>query len=586
LWSPDDPYLYTVQCVVRVNGKVVDEVEQPLGFRWYSFDADNGFYLNGKQLSLRGTNRHQDYKNLGNAVPDSLHVHDMELIKGTGFNFVRLAHYPQDPSVLEAADRLGILIWEEIPIVNYITNSPQFRENSLSMLTDMIRQHRNHPSVILWGYMNEIFLRVPKGADELYPATVALAKELDKTARAEDPTRPTVMAMHQSELYNTYGLADVPSVVGWNIYQGWYSGDVTGFGKFIDDQHQRYRKRPVIISEYGANGDLRLHSLDPRRFDSTAEYQRQLHESYIDQIDKRPFIAGSALWSTFDFGSEFRGETIPHVNQKGLFTFDRRAKEVDYFYKARLSKSPLVRIATRDWPVRAGRPDTKYDVEVYSNLPAVELFVNGRAEGERSIESGRAHWSLTFRPGSNLLIARSKIDGRILSDSTTVEFQPVTVASPEIRINVGSNADFIDRSGHTWLADQSYTAAGWGAVGTGAKFVYSASDDRNVLGTDDDPLYQTMQMGLSGYKVDVPSGTYEVQLLFAEKKFMLAGQRVFNVAINGKLVITSLDLAAKPGPLRPYSAHFKVTTAGGINIEFTSLKGEPILSGLFVRDLR
>ncbi|HYJ92278.1 MAG TPA: glycoside hydrolase family 2 TIM barrel-domain containing protein, partial [Pyrinomonadaceae bacterium] len=118
LWSPDDPYLYTVRNVIRINGKVVDELSQPLGFRWYSFDADKGFSLNGKTLALRGTNRHQDYKGLGNAVPDRLHIRDMELIKGAGFNFVRLAHYPQDPSVLEAADRLGLLIWEEIPIVN------------------------------------------------------------------------------------------------------------------------------------------------------------------------------------------------------------------------------------------------------------------------------------------------------------------------------------------------------------------------------------------------------------------------------------------------------------------------------------
>ncbi|HMJ08596.1 MAG TPA: glycoside hydrolase family 2 TIM barrel-domain containing protein, partial [Pyrinomonadaceae bacterium] len=162
LWSPDDPYLYTVETIIRENGRIVDSVSEPLGFRWFKFDADNGFFLNGKPLKLRGTNRHQDYKGLGNALSNRLHVRDMELIKDTGFNFVRLAHYPQDPAVLRAADRLGILLWEEIPIVNYITDSKAFADNSAVMLREMIRQHRNHPSVIMWGYMNEIFLRVPK----------------------------------------------------------------------------------------------------------------------------------------------------------------------------------------------------------------------------------------------------------------------------------------------------------------------------------------------------------------------------------------------------------------------------------------
>ena len=585
LWTPDDPYLYTVKSAIRVDGKIVDEISQPLGFRWFLFDGEKGFSLNGKPLILRGVNRHQDYKGLGNAVPDRLHIRDMELIKSAGFNFVRLAHYPQDPSVLEAADRLGLLIWEEIPIVNYITNSAEFRENSLSMLLDMIRQHRNHPSVILWGYMNEVFLRVPKGADELYPATVALARELDKTAHVEDPTRPTTIAMHQNEVYNKYGLADVPSVVGWNIYQGWYSGKFNGFGEFIDDQHKRYPKRPMIISEYGANGDLRLHSLEPRRFDSTAEYQRLFHESYLDQIDERPFINGSALWSTFDFGSEFRGETIPHVNQKGMFTFDRRPKDILYFYKTRLLRGPQIHIATRDWPVRAGPVDTKYDIEVYCNRPTAELVINNKSMGTKSVEKGIARWSVTLQSGKNFLIARAPVDVGVVFDSTVVDFQAVSVASPEIRINVGSNADFVDASGKTWLADRAYTPGAWGFIGPDAKFIYSEPGDKNILGTGDDPLYQTMQEGLAGYKIDVPGGRYEVEMLFAEKKFTTAGQQVFSVAINGNPVISNLDLGAKPGPSRAYSAKFTVFTTSGLMIDFTRVKGEPILSGLRVRRL-
>jgi len=260
LWSPDSPYLYSLKISVRSGSKIIDEVDQPLGFRWYTFDGEKGFSLNGKPLKLHGVNRHQDRFGLGNAVPDRLHVRDMELIKDAGFNFVRLAHYPQDPSVLEACDRLGLLVWEETPIVNYITKSAAFTDNSANMVREMVRQHRNHPSVILWGYMNEIYLRVPKDRSDLYPATVELAKRLNAIAKEEDPTRPTTIALHGNDIYNKEGLADIPDVIGWNLYQGWYSATVEDFGKYLDDQHKRYPKRPMIVSEYGANGDRRLHS--------------------------------------------------------------------------------------------------------------------------------------------------------------------------------------------------------------------------------------------------------------------------------------------------------------------------------------
>jgi beta-galactosidase len=583
LWSPDTPYLYRVSNKIVENGRVVDEVAQPLGFRRYRFDPDTGFYLNGKHLNLRGTNRHQDYAGLGNAVPDRLHIRDMELIKSAGFNFVRLAHYPQDPSVLEAADRLGLLIWEEIPLVNYITKSAEFTENSQNMLRDMIRQHRNHPSVILWGYMNEIFLRVTRGRDDLYPATVELAHDLNTIAHEEDPTRLTTMACHGSDIYNEKGLADVPDVLGWNLYLGWYGGEMPDFGKYLDDQHRRFPKRPLIVSEYGANSDLRLHSTDPRRFDSTTEYQRAFHESYLTQINERPYLSGSTLWSEFDFGSEFRGETQPHINQKGMFTMDRRPKDVHYFYKASLSKEPVVHIAVRDWKYRAGPAGKSYKIDVYANLPAVELFQNGRSLGAKNIDRlHKASWEVAMTNGANTLTARGRTGSRVVTDTAVVSYKIVTTASPEIAINVGSNADFIDEKGNIWLADRAYLPGSWGFIGERSKFIYSAPPDRNVWGTDSDPLYQTMQEGLDGYKFDVPDGNYEVELLFAEMKYEQPNKRVFSVKLNGKTVIDRLDLAATAKPRQAYDRKFTVAANGGLTVEFVPVVGEPVLSGIRV----
>jgi beta-galactosidase len=163
LWSPENPYLYSVQTLIYDGERPLDNVVNPLGFRWFSFDAGRGFALNGVPYKLRGANRHQDYSGKGNAVPNELQVKDMQIIKDLGMNCVLLAHYPQDPSVLEASDKLGLIVWEEVPIVRQIGTTPEFANNSKQMLTEMIRQHYNHPSIMMWCYMNEILLRPSSG---------------------------------------------------------------------------------------------------------------------------------------------------------------------------------------------------------------------------------------------------------------------------------------------------------------------------------------------------------------------------------------------------------------------------------------
>lgn len=585
LWSPDSPYLYTVKTVVKEKGRILDSRTDKIGFRWFNFDPEKGFFLNGKHLMLNGTNRHQDIAGMGNAVPDALHIRDMKLIKDAGFNFVRLAHYPQAPAVLEAADRLGLMIWEETPIVNYITVSPAFTENSERKLVEMIRQHRNHPSVIMWGYMNEIFLRVPKDNEErTRRETVVLAKRLNDLAHREDPTRPTAIAFHGNDIYNTTGLGEVADITGWNLYNGWYSKTFEDFGTFIDDQHKRYPKRPLIISEYGANGDQRLHSNQPLRFDSTIEYQRMFHESYLAQVKARPYIAGTALWNQFDFGAEQRGETIPHLNQKGMYTYDRKPKDIHYLYKANLSAEPVLHIATGDWALRGSTTYTPEKVEVYSNLPEVELFHNGSSMGkQKPNELGKAIWYPEMSDGKNSFTARGVKDGKVITDAAVVSYVLFFSTSDEIAINVGSNAQFIDNDKTIWLSDGPYRPGTWGFLGDHVKTIYSQPPDANVLGTLDDPLFQTMQENLTGYRLDVPAGEYQVDLLFAEMKTNKPGERVFDVIINGEKVIEKLDLAKQQGFQQAFIKQCQVKTGGGLNIEFKAVEGKPILSGIRVK---
>ena len=584
LWSPDSPNLYRVRTKVVEKGSVVDDVTNPLGFRWFKFDPAKGFFLNGKHLKLRGTNRHQDIAGMANAVPDELHVRDLQIIKENGFNFVRLAHYPQDPSVLDAADRLGLIIWEEIPIVNPIHISETFNTNAKTMLREMIRQHRNHPSIVMWGYMNEVYLRAPKG-EELLRATVSLARELENICRTEDPGRVTVIAFHGGslELYYGSGLVDVTQVVGWNLYQGWYSGTFEDFGRFIDEFHRTYPNRPMIISEYGANADRRVHSVAPKRFDSSIEWQQMFHESYLREIEARPFIAGSAIWNQFDFGSEFRGETIPHINQKGMYTYDRQPKDVSFLYRASYLKLPVVHIAVRDWPKRSGPKNQT--VKVYSNLGRVELFHNGVPLGARTTNAARsAEWKVTFQPGRNTLMVIERSTSMGLRDRAAVEyFDPSDTR--DIAINCGANTEVIDGAGVIWQADVPPNGArAWSVGEKGSKSV----DTRvNILGTPDDAIYQTMREGASTYKFAVPPGQYEVEIRFAEPKFKTAGERVFAVRVNGQDFADRLDVFAAVGYMTQLTRRttVSVTSGGEISLEFVPITNLPIVSGIRVRKM-
>jgi beta-galactosidase len=256
LWSPEDPHLYQVrtQLVDAKTGAVLDEVINPLGFRWFKFDGEKGFFLNGKPLKLVGTSRHQDFEGLGNAIPANYNVHDIELLKQMGGNFLRVSHYPQDPKILETCDKLGILASVEIPVVNTITESEAFTETCKNMQVEMIRQNFNHPSVIIWAYMNEVLLRPKFGDDkarqQVYFGNIKkLAQTLDSLTRKEDPSRYTMIACHGDyNRYRTVGLVQIPQIIGWNLYSGWYGGQTSDFAKFLDDFHKDFPSLPVIIS--------------------------------------------------------------------------------------------------------------------------------------------------------------------------------------------------------------------------------------------------------------------------------------------------------------------------------------------------
>jgi len=398
LWSPEDPYLYTVYSTLFSVGQPVDEVKSSIGYRWYSFDADSGFYLNGKSLKLKGVNKHQDYQGLGNAVSDSLQVRDIEIIKEMGANFIRLSHYPHDPSVLTACDKLGMLVWEEIPLVNTV-GGEKFAENTKQMMREMIGRDKNHPSVILWGITNESAM--PFTNAEQVPRIKKLLQDLHKIAKEMDPSRLTAQAHNH---FKDISLAGITDVIGRNRYFGWYQGGLKDFDQALDDERVAHPDWKVLISEYGVGSRRGYHVDDPVAWDFSEEYQLDYHEHYLQAINQRPWIAGSLVWNMFDFGSFVKVGNIPRVNQKGLCDFSRHPKDAYYFYQSQWAEEPMVYIVSHTRRFYAGLKNDTKRIRVYSNCDSVELFLNGISLGERK-KQYVYHWDVSFNAGENILRA-------------------------------------------------------------------------------------------------------------------------------------------------------------------------------------
>lgn len=617
LWSPDAPHLYKVAVSVsdRKGEVVADRVEVPLGLRWFALDVDKGFLLNGEPLKLLGVSRHQDQYPLGIALTDEMHRRDMALIKDMGANFVRLAHYPQDEAVLRACDELGLLVWEEVPLVDLIALGDEFAENSKTALVEMIRQHYNHPSVAMWGYMNEVLIqlqyRVPKNRlNGFYENTLRLARVLEETLKTEDPYRLSTMAFHGSQIYNEEGLSNITDVTGWNLYQGWYGSDLNDFERFIDEEHRKYPAHSLFISEFGAGSDRRIQSLKPEIFDFSMQWQQTFLEHYLPVIQSRPYVIGGAEWNFIDFSSASRQESMPLINNKGLMYADRTPKDVFYYFKAFLRDDvPVLHVAADDWSMRTVVSDGEpvvHPIKVYSNCKRVEMTVNGVSHGEQAMRNRNAVWQVPLQKGRNVIEVSGFFNGEVIDDVAEIFVdmvpQKLTATNSEgleLAVNAGSNCFFTDDLSHLcWLPDQAYENGGWGYVGGE---VFRKSPGRigttaEVKGTHNTPLLQTMRIGLDGYRFDVPEGEYELEVSFADltapsrtlayeltnsDNSQKPADNVFDVTVNGRMWLPSFSPAALVGGNRIVTKKLMVTPVDGkIEVGFKALQGKTFLNAI------
>ena len=379
LWNGlEDPYLYILQSQLVQEDKVVDEISCNCGVRTFEFSPKDGFHLNGRHYPLHGVSRHQDWKEIGNAISVENMEQDMELIREVGANTIRLAHYQHNQYFYDLCDKYGMIVWAEIPYIS--EHMPGGRENTFSQMKELIVQNFNHPSIVTWGVSNEITISGRKHKKDMLDNHYAL----QKLCKEMDPTRPTTLACFAMCLHFN-PVAHITDLVGWNLYLGWY---IPGF--FLNDLwiwfwHVLYPNRCLCYSEYGAEGMPNLHSKYPRRGDNTEEYQAKYHEFMLRCFKRHPYMWATYVWNMFDFAADARNQGgEPGMNHKGLVTFDRKLKKDSfYLYKAYWTKKPFVHLAGKRFEYRTGK---RTEITVYSNEKEVALYNNGKLVGVKTGE--------------------------------------------------------------------------------------------------------------------------------------------------------------------------------------------------------
>ena len=375
LWhGKKDPYLYTAEVCLKSEDEVLDNVSARFGCRTFEIHPENGFILNGEEYPLRGVSRHQDRWGVGNALLKEHHDEDMDLICEVGATTIRLAHYQHDQYFYDLCDERGMVVWAEIPYIS--THMPNGRENTISQMKELVVQNYNHPSIVVWGLSNEITIG---GEDD--PDLVENHRILNDLVHEMDKTRLTTIAcVSMCSMDNEY--VQIPDVVSYNHYFGWYGGDTSQNGPWFDEFHAKYPNIPIGCSEYGCEA-LNWHTSDPQQGDYTEEYQAYYHEELIKQFFTRKYMWATHVWNMFDFGADSRNEGGENgQNHKGLMTFDRKYKKDSFYaYKAWLSDDPFVHICGKRY---VDRVEETTKVTVYSNQPEVELFANGVSLGKQT----------------------------------------------------------------------------------------------------------------------------------------------------------------------------------------------------------
>lgn len=455
LWSTDEPQLYTVEVTVITQGEQSRAYEK-VGFRNFEFVKKGPFMLNGKRLLLRGTHRHEDHAGVAQAMTEDMMRQEMVMMKEMGVNFIRLGHYQQSRIILNLCDSLGILVWEEIPWCRGGLGGDVYKEQARRMLTNMIEQHYNHPSVIIWGLGNENdwpgdFVEFDKEKIRSF------MKELNDLSHKLDPSRKT--AIRRCDF-----CKDIVDVYSPSIWAGWYRGIYT---EYKDVSKTEFDKVDHFLHvEWGGDSHAGRHSESPDKAlqniaaakaaderagdaslyggaarvskdgDWSESYICNLFDWHLKEQETMPWLSGTAQWPFKDFSTPVRPDNpIPYMNQKGVVERDLTKKEGFYVFQSYWTVKPMVHIYGHSMPVRWGEENEEKMVKVYSNCDEAELFLNGKTAGikkrnSQDFPAAGLRWNLKFNKGVNSIKVIAHKGKETVTDNISFEYQAEKWGTP------------------------------------------------------------------------------------------------------------------------------------------------------------
>ncbi|MEH6306870.1 malectin domain-containing carbohydrate-binding protein [Olivibacter sp. CPCC 100613] len=612
LWSPQDPYLYTIHSQIRIDDQVVDDLVTPYGIRWISWPInrkgdDKRFFINGTPFFINGIAEYEHMLGGSHAFSDAQIKARVNQIRAAGFNAFRDAHQPHNLRYQQHWDRLGILSWTQLAAHIWFENE-SFKANFKKLLSEWVIERRNSPSVVLWGLENESTL--PE----------EFARECTELIRSLDPT-----ASSQRKVTTCNG----GSGTDWDVPQNWtgtYGGD-----PMLYDQDL---KKQILVGEYGAWRSIDFHAEKPftKASANTEDRMRELMETKIRLAEKvKDSVAGHFFWlfNSHDNPGRVQGgeglrelDRIGPVNYKGLLTPWDEPTDAYYMFRANYADAktaPMVYIVSHTWPNRWESPGIKNEIIVYSNCDEVELFndVDGSSIGRKKNGGiGRPFIWNKVPVRFNVLHAKGYVNGRnVAEDRVVLQGLPKAPSFGKLysndeqveakkgyeyiyRVNCGGPR-YVDGEGHVWEADRERTANDtWGSSSWTANFKLPAnfaSQRRTfdpIKGTREWPLLQTFRYGKDqlNFQFPIPDGEYLIELYFIEPWFGTGGGmdckgwRLFDVAINGDIVDKNIDIWREAGHDAVLKKTYTATAKDGrIVVSFPKVaSGQAVISAIAI----
>lgn len=475
LWSPARPHLYRLRSMVAVDERVVDRVVTTFGVRQARFDAERGFFLNGRRLQLQGINMHQDHAGVGVAVPDRLFTWRLERLKEVGCNAIRLSHNPVAPFLLDECDRLGFVVIAEnrhlgdTHVDQTPKDTPAIRHRDL---TALVRRDRNHPSIVLWSLCNEQWIQGT-------PEAAAMIRAMKQRVHEIDPTRPATAALNGG-FDSAAGMGGVLDAIGIN-YNPWV----------YDSVHQLFPRTPIIASEIaseiGTRGVYETRFWEKESFHGDRERGHvaaystsagpagQTVENAWPPVVAREFIGGGFVWAAFDYKGESRPFGWPVVNSHyGFMDLCGFPKDSYYYYQSWWTDEPVLHLFPHwNW---TGKEGQEIPVWVHSNCDEVELFLNGVSLGKQAVTPlHHLEWKVKYAPGK--LVAKGTRKGAPIE--TTRE---TTGAPAAVRLTADRSTLAADNADLAVITVEIVDAQGRVVPTAGNKVTFALSGSAKLIG--------------------------------------------------------------------------------------------------------